>query len=354
MPSKCELTTSVMNELETAVHRFAILDHSPIGQMVLREDMVVVFWNRCLESWTGVTRDQLLGKSILDHYPHLSDPKYAGRLTSLLNGGPPIIFSSQLHRHIIQAPLPGGKSRFQYTVVTAIPAFVPDTHYAMFAIQDVTSLTEAIENHRKAHDWLMAEMEERRKTEAELMKTTEELTRLNRILHESSIRDGLTGLFNHRYFFQVLNRDFTLARRNKSDYACLLLDLDHFKRINDTFGHPFGDEVLKGVAEVMLERVRGTDLVARYGGEEFAVLLPGADLEGATLLAETIRAKIAERVFIYGTDAVRVTVSIGVGSLHAHVPDSSQDLLAITDKALYRAKSAGRNAVFTAASSPVI
>jgi diguanylate cyclase (GGDEF)-like protein/PAS domain S-box-containing protein len=343
-----------MSEFVTASQRFAILDHAPIGQMVLRDDFVVVFWNRCLESWTGIPRAQLLGKSILDRYPHLGDAKYSDRLASLLKGGPPIIFSSQLHRHIIPASLPGGKSRFQYTVVTAIPAFVPDTHYAMFAIQDVTSLTEAIENHRKAHDCLLAEMEERRKTEAELVKTTEELTRLNQILHESSVRDGLTGLYNHRYFFQVLNRDFNLARRNESNYACLLLDLDYFKLINDSFGHPFGDEVLKGVAEVLLERIRETDLVARYGGEEFAVLLPDTDLAGATLLAEDIRAQIAERVFQHGADLVGVTVSIGVGSLREHSPESAHDLLTLTDQALYKAKTTGRNSVFVATIAPAL
>lgn len=337
-----------MSEFATAGQRFAILDHSPIGQMVLREDLVVVFWNRCLESWTGVPRSELLGKSILDYYPHLGNAKYSDRLASLLKGGPPIIFSSQLHRYIIPAPLPGGKFRFQYTVVTTIPAFVPDTHYAMFAIQDVTSLTEAIENHRKAHDWLLAEMGERRKTEAQLVKSTEELTRLNQILHESSIRDGLTGLYNHRYFFQILNRDFNLARRNDNNYACLLLDLDYFKKINDDYGHPFGDKVLKEVAAVMQERVRETDLVARYGGEEFAVLLPDTALSGATLLAEDIRTKIAERIFHHGADLVRVTVSIGVGSLREHGPETAHDLLTLTDKALYQAKTVGRNSVVVA------
>ena len=121
----------------------------------------------------------------------------------------------------------------------------------MFAIQDVTSLTEAIENHRQALAQVMAEMEERRKAESELFTYAEELKRLNRILKERSIRDGLTGLHNHRYFYHVLHRDFLLSVRNETDLACLLLDLDHFKQVNDTHGHPCGDFILREIASLL-------------------------------------------------------------------------------------------------------
>ncbi len=218
-----------MDTFKTAAECFALLDHSPIGHLILRQDQVVLFWNRCLESWTGIAREKIVGTCILEHFPHLGTAKYASRIEEIFKGGPPAVFSSQLHKYVIPAALPGGKLRFQYTVVTAVPAATEGKFHAMFAIQDVTSLTEAIENHRQALTQAMAEMEERRRAEAELFTYAKELQRLNKILKERSIRDGLTGLFNHRYFFHVLYRDFRLSLRSGSDISCLLLDLDRLQ-----------------------------------------------------------------------------------------------------------------------------
>ena len=115
-----------MDDLVNAAERFALLDHAPIGQLILRQDMVVLFWNRCLESWTGIARERILGSCILEHFPHLGTAKYASRIEGIFKGGPPTVFSSQLHKYVIPAALPGGKLRFQYTVITAIPAAEED------------------------------------------------------------------------------------------------------------------------------------------------------------------------------------------------------------------------------------
>ncbi len=331
-------------EISNAAACFALLDHSPIGHFVVKDDFTVIFWNRCMESWTGIPRHEIVGSAITGRFPHLGETKYLNRIKSAFAGGPPTIFSSQLHKQLIPAPLPGGKYRFQYSVVTA----VPDRNggfYALFSLQDVTSLTEAIENHRHALKKAGDEMEERKKAETKLVKYTEELQRLNTILKERSIRDGLTGLYNHRYFYYFLRREFLLAGRNRTDLACLLLDLDNFKKLNDTYGHQFGDTVLKTVAARIRKTVRETDVVSRYGGEEFAVLLPGTDLEGAHVIAERIRARVENQALPHGSLSAQVTVSIGLATSREHQPVKPQDLLAFSDRALYQAKAAGRNRV---------
>ncbi len=339
--------------IEEAARHFAILDHVPSGHFILRHDFVVLYWNRSLESWTGIPREQIVGASILDRFPHLTSPKYVNRIEEIFKGGPPAVFSSQLHRHIIPAPLPGGKMRFQYTVATSIRTLADDAFCAMFAIQDVTSLTEAIENHQLALTQAMQEMEERRKVEAELVKNTTELQRLNKILKERSIRDSLTGLYNHRHFYKVLRRDFMLSARNESELACLLLDLDHFKQVNDTYGHPCGDSMLKEIAHLLRRSVRETDVVARYGGEEFAILLPQTNLAGARTLAEHTRTLIEKHAFRFGPLTIKIAISIGIATSLMTLPGKPKELLTAADRALYRAKKEGRNriAVFSPADS---
>lgn len=330
-----------------AGHDFRLLDHIPSGIFILAGDFTILYWNRCLEQWTRRSAAEMTGTSLFASYPELQVPRYRNRIMDIFRGGPPTIFSSQLHKHFIPAPLPGGKLRVQYTVVTGFPAGNQGEYLALFSIQDVTDLTDAIGNYGLAHKELVVEMAERRKAEEELNNYAQELNRLNATLNERSIRDGLTGAFNHRHFWQVLRRDFLLAQRHGTDLSCLIIDLDFFKLVNDTHGHLFGDKVLKGVARRIREKVRHTDVVSRYGGEEFTVLLPSTDIAGALVIAENIRSGLERSVFRNGKETVRITVSIGVASLKGDAPDSPQQLLGFADSALYESKSAGRNRVIT-------
>jgi diguanylate cyclase (GGDEF)-like protein len=141
----------------------------------------------------------------------------------------------------------------------------------------------------------------------------------------------------------VLHRDFLLAERNGTDIACILLDLDHFKRVNDTYGHPCGDGILKEAATVVRGVLRQTDLVARYGGEEFAILLPNTDFAGALVTAEHVRSGIEKHTFSHGSIAIRITTSIGLAARQIHHTLTPEELLTCADKALYRAKAVGRN-----------
>lgn len=326
---------------------FWLLDHIPAGIFILTHDFTILYWNRCLEQWTSHSAAEMIGSSLFSRFPQLQESRYKNRIMDIFRGGPPTIFSSQLHKHFIPAPLPGGRFRVQYTMVTGLPFGKKGEYLALFSIQDVTDLTDAIGRFGLAHQNLLVEMTERRKAEEELNRYATELKRLNHALNERSTRDGLTGAYNHRYFWQVLRRDFLLAQRHKSELSCLIIDLDFFKQVNDVHGHLFGDKVLKGVTRRIKEKVRKTDLVSRYGGEEFTVLLPNTDLSGAMIIAENIRSGLERSRFRKGQDVVRVTVSIGISSLVYHAPATPQKMLDFADSALYNSKDAGRNRVLS-------
>jgi diguanylate cyclase (GGDEF)-like protein len=169
---------------------------------------------------------------------------------------------------------------------------------------------------------------------AELFRTVEQL----------AITDGLTGLLNRRHFFQLADREIATARRRSSPLTAMMLDIDHFKQINDRYGHPVGDQVIVVVADRLNATVRKTDLLGRYGGEEFVVFLPDTGHEGANILAERIRVALADRPIATDAGALTVTASIG---LAPYVATDTQPgtLLARADEALYRAKQGGRNRV---------
>lgn len=165
-------------------------------------------------------------------------------------------------------------------------------------------------------------------------------------LYEASVRDGLTGVFNRRHFEERLIAEFAFAARHGTALCVLLSDIDHFKRINDQWGHPAGDLVLRRIGSELNAAVRTEDLVARYGGEEFAVLARGIDVRGARAFAERLRT-ILEHAHIEWEGA-RIPVTTSIGLAHNHAGPAAADpqrLVAAADTALYAAKAAGRNRV---------
>jgi len=178
----------------------------------------------------------------------------------------------------------------------------------------------------------------------ELANLLERLTRQNEALEQLSITDELTGLANRRHLFDQLAHEIQRSRRYDTPLSVILIDIDHFKRINDTWGHSAGDAVLRTAAGVFRASSRETDVVARYGGEEFALLLPETGLDGALTRAEALRAQIAATdTTLRNNGAVRVTVSLGVAALSPG--ESAEELMQRTDAALYVAKRKGRNRV---------
>lgn len=168
----------------------------------------------------------------------------------------------------------------------------------------------------------------------------------NARLYYSAITDGLTGLYIHRYFQMQLEQEFQRARRYGRFFSLLMIDIDHFKKVNDNYGHQTGDAVLKEVAKILKYQTREIDMVARYGGEEMAVILPEASAEGALRAAEKIRATVERHTFSGG---LNLTVSIGAATATEKGPADKESLIKQADSALYRAKEEGRNRVVAAA-----
>ena len=189
---------------------------------------------------------------------------------------------------------------------------------------------------------IFLELDRQRK---ELEAAREELLQKNQILEELAIHDELTGIFNRRQLNIVLKQEFSRCKRYSTDLSCMMLDLDHFKNINDTYGHDFGDVVIRTFAQRLSRKIRSTDFAFRFGGEEFMVLLPHTDIHGAENIARKI-CKINEKVvFTSANHTASVTTSIGLASFHQHHPSEQEELFIMADKALYVAKENGRNRV---------
>lgn len=184
------------------------------------------------------------------------------------------------------------------------------------------------------------DVSKRRSLEQQVEEQQRILMEANQRLEALASTDALTQTNNRRAFNDKLTQEVTRAKRVPLPLSLMLLDVDHFKAFNDTFGHPAGDEVLKMVARLMLSTVRITDFVARYGGEEFAVLLPNTDEEGGVVIAERVRQAIAE----FEWERRAITVSIGVSTLNAKI-DQENALVKSADAALYQSKGNGRNRV---------
>jgi two-component system cell cycle response regulator len=167
-----------------------------------------------------------------------------------------------------------------------------------------------------------------------------------RQMYESAVRDVLTRLFNRRHFAQQLVVEHAFSLRHKTPLTVILLDIDHFKRVNDTFGHPAGDFVLREVARRVVSAVRAEDLVARYGGEELVILCRQTSAAEADVLAERLRGAVGgEPVIWAGATSIPVTASLGVATMPADGITGEEELVKAADQALYQAKHTGRNRV---------
>jgi diguanylate cyclase (GGDEF)-like protein/PAS domain S-box-containing protein len=288
-----------------------MFDAMPEGVLLIDGDMKVVQGNpRAYELLPGL-------KTAAGRIPHERMKK-----GSCPHKGVPEAFKKgKTCEHQCSIRLPDGTVRHLHSICAPI---LEDSKvlYVVEAIRDIT---------------------ERVKTERELEEKTAELVDANRLLSQVAITDSLTQVYNRHHFDGLLHKEVKrLTRKKYSHLSLMMIDIDHFKKLNDRYGHLTGDTVLREVAKLLKENIRATDTIARYGGEEFAIVMPDTHLEGAAYRAEVLR-KILQNTEFRGHDgSIRITISIGVAAYSAGSP---RDFVAMADQALYQAKHSGRNAV---------
>ena len=294
-----------------------IIETIDIGLVVLDRDMTVLAWNRWLEIHSGIAAKDIIGSSILNHYPNLSQTKYTRLIRSVINFGNFAYFSQKLHKYLI--PLKNPHSSADYLPYmqqqcTATPLRNPEGIVTglFIAIQDVT-------------EYVIYE---------------------NKLIEMTKI-DPLTRLFNRRFLETRFLEELERANRHGSTFSVMMIDIDHFKKINDTHGHLCGDQVLRQIALLFQETVRSMDIVGRYGGEEFCCVLPEINIDNAHNLAERLRSIVESFDFPHGDGRLNITISIGIAE-HSQELATLEAIIGAADDALYKAKTDGRNRVVIA------
>lgn len=284
-----------------------------LGLVVLDRDLSIRYWNAWMARHSGIPVTQAEGANLFDLYPGLDTPKFHRNRRAVLTFGTYAYFSQKLHRYLFPFPLSGALGTwFSHMQQSCTLGPIRDEAGGIsgfyILVQDVT----------------------------ELALTEQKLVQLG-------TQDPLTGVFNRRHFESRLNEELQRALRYEKPLSLILLDVDHFKQVNDRFGHDAGDRVLIALAARLGSRLRASDCFARIGGEEFCCLLPETTSEAACLLAERFRESFAAEPVDLLADSLPVTISLGVST--AAPGDGCRELLGRADKAMYEAKRSGRNCV---------
>ena len=293
------------------------------GILILDKNFNILMWNRFLEVHANKSDKQVIGKSIFTIFPELPRKWFERKLSSVIQLKNQTFCGWEQRHHLFEL----SHSR-------------PITTDSDFMAQNCTFLPIEVEGEVERICILIEDVTDVCHYQTQLNKALNELALSNRI-------DGLTQAFNRKHWEECLASEFSRANRYKQELALVMLDLDQFKLLNDTYGHQGGDKVLIETTEVINELLRMGDLFGRYGGEEFAVILPNTELTGAHDVAERIRKTIENNAIEYQGENINVTVSIGIAVMNEY-DARYEDIISRADIALYKAKNSGRNQVCVA------
>lgn len=298
-----------------------IVQSIDVGVVVMDRDYNVEVWNSFMENHSGVGADKAARQSLFTLFPEIDQGWFTHKVETAVMLGTRAFTIWEQRPNLVHfksyQPITGmADEMYQNVTILPLRSATGKTDHVCLIIYDVTGVAV---NKRQ-------------------------LESANTKLQELALRDGLTGLLNRRYWESCLEREFARHQRYDNPVSLVIFDIDHFKRVNDTYGHQTGDEVIRSVAEITSRLARETDFAGRYGGEEFVVLLPGTHLEGAAQFAERLRQAVEQQVLDYQGSPLSYTISLGVATISDDMANY-QILLERADKALYASKEQGRNRV---------
>ena len=307
-----------LNEIHWMMDMFNTID---VGLVVLDRDYKICVWNGFMENHSGLLPSAVKDKDVFDLFPSIDESWFRSKSESVfvlktrsftIWEQQPYIFKFKNYRPIT------GKADHMYQNATFIPLTntTGDVSHICIILYDVTD--EAVNK--------------------------KELEHANKKLEQLSRVDRLTGLYNRGFWEESLHKEFKRITRSEGQSCLLMFDIDHFKKINDTFGHSGGDAAIRHIADVLRKTLRDSDVAGRYGGEEFAVTLVDTDIEGAQVFAERVRKIIEDSTIFYEEAEIRMTISLGVAQFDAAF-GKHEKWIEAADAALYRSKESGRNCV---------
>ncbi|WP_178006166.1 sensor domain-containing diguanylate cyclase [Marinospirillum perlucidum] len=292
-----------------------------VGLVVLDRNNQILLWNSFMENHSGIRSNKALGRQLAELFPKLSFTWLNRKLDAVFKLGSPAYSTWEQRPRLFDfksyRPLTGS-SELMYQNLTLMPLQGPDNTTAQVCLL-IYDVTDSATNR------------------LQLEEANQELARLSRT-------DRLTGLLNRGYWEECLQQEFLREQRSQGQSSLIIFDIDHFKKVNDTYGHQAGDEVIRQAAQLLKQEARATDFPGRYGGEEFVLLLPDTPEAGAQEVAERLRQALESKVIEYGELSLKVTISLGVSGFTKQL-DTAQTWLERADQALYQAKEAGRNQV---------
>lgn len=305
-----------MNSIEWLFDIFRSID---VGVVIVENNYSIKTWNSFMVNHSGVSSQQVLNQNLFTAFPDLPEAWLKRKIDSVFMLDTRSFITWEQHPYVFKfknyRPITGS-AEYMYQNVTLIPLHSNDgevTHVGL-VVYDVTDVAVS----------------------------QSELESANQLLGKLSRTDKLTQLYNRGYWEEALDIEFERCKRSAQTSTLVMFDIDHFKKVNDTYGHQAGDEVIRNTSKTLLNNLRKTDVAGRYGGEEFTVILTNTEAHTAMYFSERLRKKIESQIVEHDGVEIRYTISLGVAEVSSKM-ESHQQWIEAADTALYESKHAGRN-----------